>query len=167
MPLERSWKISDLVQISWRKLLVFSLLTLYEKQKTIFLLLFSDSFSIGLMFSNFFIEKYYKHYELGGSGRVSKKNYVCFVRGRGGQKHFVAKKLFVDQKHTCVYRRRRGETRGDERCWALYTLRRKWRFPLRISSVIGSKSAGNCGFGHIYWRSPSWKTSFFVQWYTS
>ena len=23
---------------------------------------------------------------------------------------------------------------------------------------------GNCGFGHIYWRNPYWKTSFFVQW---
>ena len=26
-----------------------------------------------------------------------------------------------------------------------------------------TKSAGNCGFGHMYRRSPSWKTSFFVQ----
>ena len=26
----------------------------------------------------------------------------------------------------------------------------KMRFPLRISSVNGIKSAGNCGFGHIY-----------------
>ena len=22
---------------------------------------------------------------------------------------------------------------------------------------------GNCGFGHIYWRNPSWKTSFFLH----
>ena len=22
---------------------------------------------------------------------------------------------------------------------------------------------GNCGFGHIYWKTPEWKTSFFVQ----
>ena len=22
---------------------------------------------------------------------------------------------------------------------------------------------GNCGFGHIYWRNPWWKTSFFAQ----
>ena len=29
-----------------------------------------------------------------------------------------------------------------------------------------TKSAGNCGFGHIYWRNPSWKTSFFVQYGT-
>ena len=30
------------------------------------------------------------------------------------------------------------------------------KFSLRISSV-------NCGFGHIYWINPSWKTWFFVQ----
>ena len=32
--------------------------------------------------------------------------------------------------------------------------------PLSISSV-------SCGFGHIYWRNPYWKTSFFVQWHSS
>ena len=51
-------------------------------------------------------------------------------------------------------------TRGDERCWALHTLHKKWSFPLRISSVIVTKSAGN-------WGNPQWKTSFFVQWHTS
>ena len=39
----------------------------------------------------------------------------------------------------------------------------KWSFPLRISSVNLTKSAVSCGFGLIYWRNPSWKTSFFVQ----
>ena len=39
----------------------------------------------------------------------------------------------------------------------------KWRFPLRISSVNVIKSVGNCEFGHIYWKNPKWKTSFFVQ----
>ena len=42
-------------------------------------------------------------------------------------------------------------------------LRKKWSFPLRISSVNVTKSAVSCGFGHIYWRNLSWKTSFFVQ----
>ena len=28
------------------------------------------------------------------------------------------------------------------------------RFLLRISSVNVTKSAGNCGFGHIYWKNP-------------
>ena len=32
---------------------------------------------------------------------------------------------------------------------------------LRISSVIVTKSEGNCS--HFYWRNPQWKTSFFVQ----
>ena len=32
-----------------------------------------------------------------------------------------------------------------------------------IFSVNVTKSAANCGFGHVYWRNPSWKTSFFVQ----
>ena len=32
-----------------------------------------------------------------------------------------------------------------------------------MSSVNVTKSAVSCGFGHIYWRSPLWKTSFFVQ----
>ena len=43
-------------------------------------------------------------------------------------------------------------------------LHKKWSFPLRISSVNVTKSAANCGFDHIYWRNPKWKTSFFVQW---
>ena len=34
------------------------------------------------------------------------------------------------------------------------TLHKKWSFPLRISSVNVTKSAGTCGFGHIYWRNP-------------
>ena len=42
-------------------------------------------------------------------------------------------------------------------------LQKKWSFPLRISSVNMTKSAGICGFGHIYWRNPGWKISFFVQ----
>ena len=30
----------------------------------------------------------------------------------------------------------------------------KIKFPLRISSVNVTKSAGNSGFGHTYWRNP-------------
>ena len=41
---------------------------------------------------------------------------------------------------------------------------KKWSFLLRISSVNVTKSAENCGFGHIYWTNPQWKTSFFGQW---
>ena len=45
------------------------------------------------------------------------------------------------------------------------TLHKKWSFPLRISSVNVTKFAVSCRFGHIYWRNPSWKTLFFVQYY--
>ena len=31
---------------------------------------------------------------------------------------------------------------------------KKWSFPLRISPVNVTKSAGNCGFDHNYWRNP-------------
>ena len=33
-------------------------------------------------------------------------------------------------------------------------LHKKIIFVLRISSVNVTKSAGRCGFGHIYWRNP-------------
>ena len=39
---------------------------------------------------------------------------------------------------------------------------KKWR--ISSVSVTKTKSAVTCGFGYIYWRTPSWKTSFFVQW---
>ena len=45
------------------------------------------------------------------------------------------------------------------------SLHKKWRFLLQISSVNVTKSAVPCGFSHIYWRNPLWKTSFFVQWF--
>ena len=50
-------------------------------------------------------------------------------------------------------------------CTLHNTLHKKWSFSLWISSVNVTKSAGNCVFGHNYWRNPKWKTSFFVQWY--
>ena len=34
------------------------------------------------------------------------------------------------------------------------SLHKKFTFPLRISSVNMTKSAGNCRFGYIYWRNP-------------
>ena len=42
---------------------------------------------------------------------------------------------------------------------ASFLLLKKSSFPSRISSVNVTKSAENCGFGHIYWWNPSWKTS--------
>ena len=46
-----------------------------------------------------------------------------------------------------------------------HTLRKKWRFPLRISSVNVTKPAVSSRFAHIYRRNPLRKSSFFVQWY--
>ena len=39
------------------------------------------------------------------------------------------------------------------------TLHRKWSFPLQISVNV-TKSAGNCGFGNIYWRNSYGKLHF-------
>ena len=39
-------------------------------------------------------------------------------------------------------------------CQPLLALCKKWSFPLRISSVNATKSAGKYRFGHIYWRNP-------------
>ena len=41
-----------------------------------------------------------------------------------------------------------------------HTLHKRWGFPLRISSLNVAKSAGDCGFGYIYWRNPQWKLYF-------
>ena len=42
----------------------------------------------------------------------------------------------------------------------VYSLHKKWGFPLRISSVNVTKSAGNCRFGPIYRRNPNRKLHF-------
>ena len=47
--------------------------------------------------------------------------------------------------------------------WLKKSLHKKWGFSSRISSVNLTKSRVSYGSGHIYWRSPWWKTSFFVQ----
>ena len=44
-----------------------------------------------------------------------------------------------------------------------YSLHEKWSFRRRISPVNVTKLVGNSGFGHIYWRNPSWKTLFFLS----
>ena len=40
-----------------------------------------------------------------------------------------------------------------------FTAQKMKFFPVNVT-----KSAVSGGFGHIYWRNPYWKTSFFVQW---
>ena len=41
-----------------------------------------------------------------------------------------------------------------------------WRRACRCHTPIKKMkfSVQHCKFGHIYWRNPSWKTQFFVQW---
>ena len=46
-------------------------------------------------------------------------------------------------------------------------LHKKWSFLLRISFVNVSKSAGYCGFGHIYWINSLWKTFLCVVFTTT
>ena len=45
----------------------------------------------------------------------------------------------------------------------VYVLHKRPSFPLKISSVNVTKSAENCGFGHISWRNLERKTSRFGQ----
>ena len=45
------------------------------------------------------------------------------------------------------------------------TLHKKCNFLWKISSVIVTKSAVSCGFGHIYWRNAWWKCSFLCSVY--
>ena len=46
-------------------------------------------------------------------------------------------------------------------CYCSYgSLHKKWSFPLRVSSVNVTKFAGNCRFGHIYWRNLNGKLHF-------
>ena len=40
---------------------------------------------------------------------------------------------------------------------------KKWSIPLRVSWVNVTKSAGNCGFYHIYGINQWWKTSFLTR----
>ena len=47
------------------------------------------------------------------------------------------------------------------RSMSVTTLNKTGSFPLGISSVNVAQSI--CGFGHIFWRNPKWKTSFLVQ----
>ena len=49
---------------------------------------------------------------------------------------------------------------GLQISWSCLTMHKKIKFSIKD---FFSKSAGSCGIGHIYWRNPLWKTSFFVQ----
>ena len=53
------------------------------------------------------------------------------------------------QRYHCVNQIRKEKKKTVS---GILTLHKKWIFPLRIYAV-------SCGFGQIYWRNPSWKTS--------
>ena len=59
-----------------------------------------------------------------------------------------------------LYKRKERNAKGDpiklnfEGFELQYQLHKKWSFPFRNSSANVTKSAGNCGFAHIYWRNP-------------
>ena len=38
-----------------------------------------------------------------------------------------------------------------------------WKMKFSTKDLFSKCDAGNCRFGHINWRNPNWKTSFFVQ----
>ena len=78
--------------------------------------------------------------------------------------NFYSLNIFTKRSH------HRCSTEFSSRlCWRLLKSRKSLTvtaqksFPLRISSVNVTKSAGNCGFGHIYQRNPEWKILYFVQ----
>ena len=37
-------------------------------------------------------------------------------------------------------------------------------FVIKDINKLWTGTSLSCGFGHIYWRNPQWKTSFFAQW---
>ena len=69
-------------------------------------------------------------------------------------------KIFFKQKIKSAVKLRRQ--RRVNNIWIL-PLHKKWSFPLTISSVNVTKSTVSCGFGHIYWRNPQWKTLFLCR----
>ena len=63
------------------------------------------------------------------------------------------------------HKREQDNTVKEHAEYNMYTIQKKWSFPSRISSVNVTKSTGNCGFSHIYWRNPYGKLLLFVQQY--
>ena len=62
--------------------------------------------------------------------------------------------VITTQRYSTKLNSESNPTRG------VSTVHKKWSCSLRISSVNVTNSAVSCGFGHIYWRNPQWKTYF-------
>ena len=81
---------------------------------------------------------------------------------------FISSFLSFGSMFTCIFSLIQREikpnwSKEDRKFIKKYAQHKKSSFPLRVFSVNVTKSAENGGFGHIYWRNPSRKTSFFVQ----
>ena len=67
--------------------------------------------------------------------------------------HTSVKWRFYILSHEILLRTHFAEAKKKSSCQHI-PLHKKWSFPLTTSSVNVTKSAGNCEFGHIYWRNP-------------
>ena len=92
---------------------------------------------------------------------LDKACFACFDLAHSDSKDLVKKTISDKILKDRVYENARNR-KYDGYQRALATLRKKWSFPLRVSSVNVTKSAVSCGFGHIYWKNPWWKLLFFV-----
>ena len=67
-----------------------------------------------------------------------------------GSKKSIGKKVqYINKRNTSIRKYIKNILVESEQQLSLH---KKWSFPLRIHSVNVTKSAGNRGFGHIYWR---------------
>ena len=91
---------------------------------------------------------------------------VIFIWGifwlKANDRYFCRFRKMVDYHQYVFHFSRAGQCSNFNKTSDI-TLHKKWSFHLRISSVNVTKSVGNCQFGHIYWKNPKWKNSFFVQ----
>ena len=62
--------------------------------------------------------------------------------------------LLIIVFYSAVKKTFKRKGKSEKEFLLVQTLHKKWTFPLRISSINVTKSTGNCGFGHIYWRNP-------------
>ena len=87
------------------------------------------------------------------------KCYVAFLKLKSQRNIWTItsweflKKIYF-KKHRHVFHSREWFDHALFHLLWVFTPQKRWSFPLRISSVNVTKSAGNCRFGHIYWRIP-------------
>ena len=87
----------------------------------------------------------------------SKKNYPAQINSLKDYQVFYSFNNFTN----AIYINKKPSVPGRSDLLPLIIVHKEWSFQLRISSVNLAKSAVSCGFHHICWRNPQWKTSFF------